>query len=91
LPLNGLKIDRLFTEKLHNNRQTQAIVRSIVVVAQALNMEVVAEGIETLQQAQDLYSLGCTYGQGFLYSPPVSYDVAKGLLASPEPFILEVA
>lgn len=91
LPLNGLKIDRLFTEKLHNNRQTQAIVRSIVVVAQALNMEMVAEGIETLQQAQDLYSLGCTYGQGFLYSPPVSYDVAKGFLASPESFLLEVA
>ncbi|HYK20356.1 MAG TPA: EAL domain-containing protein [Pyrinomonadaceae bacterium] len=75
-PLNYLKIDRSFVMRLTTDNDN-AIVRTISTLARNLGMEVIAEGIETEEQYQQLKMLGCEYGQGFLFSCPVgSGDVA---------------
>ena len=69
-PLNYLKIDRSFVARLTTDNDN-AIVRTISTLARNLGMEVIAEGIETEEQYQQLKMLGCEYGQGFLFSRPV--------------------
>jgi EAL domain-containing protein (putative c-di-GMP-specific phosphodiesterase class I) len=58
-----------------------AIVRTISTLARNLGMEVIAEGIETEEQFQQLKMLGCEYGQGFLFSRPVGSESVVHLLA----------
>jgi EAL domain-containing protein (putative c-di-GMP-specific phosphodiesterase class I) len=58
-----------------------AIVRTISTLARNLGMEVIAEGIETEEQFQQLKMLGCEYGQGYLFSRPVGNDGVEHLLA----------
>ena len=79
-PLNGLKIDRMFTQKIPSSSETQAIVRSIVVMAQALNMDIVVEGIENNQQVEYLRNFSALSGQGFLFARPLTVDSAEELL-----------
>ena len=78
-PLNYLKIDRSFVDRMTIDGDN-AIVRTITTLAQNLGMEVIAEGIETEDQYNHLRVLGCEYGQGYLFSPPVSTDRAWALL-----------
>jgi diguanylate cyclase (GGDEF)-like protein len=79
-PLNYLKIDRSFVMRLTTDNDN-AIVRTISTLARNLGMEVIAEGIETEEQFQQLKMLGCEYGQGFLFSRPVGNDDVEHLLA----------
>ncbi len=79
-PLNYLKIDRSFVSRLTTDNDN-AIVRTISTLARNLGMEVIAEGIETDEQYQQLKMLGCEYGQGFLFSRPVNNDDVQHLLA----------
>src|SRR5689334_11604475 len=79
-PLNYLKIDRSFVSRLTTDNDN-AIVRTISTLARNLGMEVIAEGIETDEQFQQLRLLGCEYGQGYLFSPPVGDAGAPHLLA----------
>ena len=79
-PLNYLKIDRSFVTHLTTDNDN-AIVRTISTLARNLGMEVIAEGIETEEQYQQLRMLGCEYGQGFLFSQPVHSEVVLHLLA----------
>jgi diguanylate cyclase (GGDEF)-like protein len=79
-PLNYLKIDRSFVMRLTTDNDN-AIVRTISTLARNLGMEVIAEGIETEEQFQQLKMLGCEYGQGFLFSRPVANESVKHLLA----------
>jgi diguanylate cyclase (GGDEF)-like protein len=79
-PLNYLKIDRSFVMRLTTDNDN-AIVRTISTLARNLGMEVIAEGIETEEQFQQLKLLGCEYGQGYLFSRPVSNDGVEHLLA----------
>jgi len=79
-PLNYLKIDRSFVMRLTTDNDN-AIVRTISTLARNLGMEVIAEGIETEEQHQQLKMLGCEYGQGFLFSRPVNNDGVLKLLA----------
>ncbi|HEY8410319.1 MAG TPA: EAL domain-containing protein, partial [Pyrinomonadaceae bacterium] len=67
---NYLKIDRSFVSRLTTDNDN-AIVRTISTLARNLGMEVIAEGIETEEQYQQLRMLGCEYGQGYLFSHPV--------------------
>jgi diguanylate cyclase (GGDEF)-like protein/PAS domain S-box-containing protein len=67
-PLTALKIDGAFVKGLPGDRPAQAVVASIVALARALDLDVIAEGIETEEQATMLVRLGCRTGQGFLYS-----------------------
>ena len=73
-PLQGLKIDRSFVAALQYGESggSTAIVRAIRLMADSLGLEVVAEGIETEEQRQQLRLLGLTLGQGFLFSHPAS-------------------
>lgn len=80
LPIDVLKIDRSFVTGMLADRDKIAIVRAILSLAQALGMRTTAEGIETNDLAQTLAALGCSYGQGFLYSRPIPADAAYSLL-----------
>ncbi len=79
-PFNRLKIDRSFVGKMDTDQKSEAIVRTILLLGQNLNIEVVAEGIETEAQLESLLSLGCQIGQGFLFSKPVNAETAVCLL-----------
>ena len=71
-PLHALKIDRSFISELHSleTKGSVAVVRAIQALAESLDMEVIAEGIETDAQYVTLVELGCLYGQGFLFGRP---------------------
>jgi diguanylate cyclase (GGDEF)-like protein len=79
-PLNYLKIDRSFVTHITKDNDN-AIVRTISTLARNLGMEVIAEGIETEEQYQQLRMLGCEYGQGYLFSHPVHSEGVLHLLA----------
>lgn len=69
-PIDILKIDRSFVHDLARSRDSVELVRSIVTLANALDMDTVAEGIETSEQAARLRSFGCSMGQGYLFARP---------------------
>ena len=79
-PVDTLKIDKSFVGRLDSTAQNTEIVRTIVMLAHNLGMNVVAEGVETADQAQHLKRLGCEFAQGFLYSPPVEVAEATAML-----------
>lgn len=72
LPINTIKIDRSFVDRMLVNSQDADIVRTIQTLAQALGMAVVAEGIEHLEQLQALQALSCQYGQGYFLAAPLT-------------------
>ena len=82
-PMDILKIDRSFVSSIDEVPENLAIVEAIVRLAHQLGMEVVAEGLQTEEQRVKLRSLGCEYGQGFLFSKPLSADEIENLLAPP--------
>lgn len=80
-PVDVIKIDRSFTERLGINDQPgEVVVRAILEIARRLGMKVVAEGIETARQAEVLRDLGCELGQGYRFSRPVSAPDTTHLL-----------
>lgn len=70
LPIDILKIDYSFVAKMQENQRNQEFVKAIVNLAHFLGLQVVAEGIETLDQQQRLTAMGCEYGQGYLFAKP---------------------
>ncbi len=72
LPLNKLKIDRSFVSGLHTNDTNKKLVETMIKLASGLGLNVIAEGVETLDEKYALESLGCTEFQGFLFSKPIS-------------------
>jgi len=73
-PLSKLKIDRSFVSDLPQDIDDAAIAQAIVALSRNLGMKVVAEGIETAEQADFLRQLDCNYGQGYLFSRPLPVD-----------------
>jgi len=71
LPIDTLKIDRTFVRDITSNPNDAAITQTIVMLARHLALRVVAEGVETPEQAHYLHSLGCTNMQGSLFSDPI--------------------
>ena len=71
LPLEALKIDRSFTKGIHGDIQQKEILNAIVALTNRLNVNVIAEGIETTSQLEYLKGLGCSFGQGFLFAKPM--------------------
>ncbi|WP_380784042.1 putative bifunctional diguanylate cyclase/phosphodiesterase [Sphingomonas sp. R86520] len=80
LPIDVLKIDRSFVTGMLADRDKVSIVRAILSLAQALGMKTTAEGIETIELAQTLTALGCTYGQGYHYARPLEADAAYAMI-----------
>ncbi len=71
-PLKVLKIDQSFIQDIQVNKNSEAITRAVIAMARSLNLEVVAEGVEQVEQLEFLRSLGCAYVQGFFISHPLS-------------------
>jgi diguanylate cyclase (GGDEF)-like protein/PAS domain S-box-containing protein len=80
LPIDCLKIDRSFVSRLESGSNEAAVVRSIVLLGSSLGKAVVAEGIETPQQLQQLQEMGCGLGQGYLLARPAAASEASLLL-----------
>lgn len=72
LPVDTIKIDASFIRDIHHNQESQAIVKAIVTIADSLQMNVIAEGIELDDQAEALQQNGCVHGQGYLFSKPLA-------------------
>ncbi len=80
LPVDSLKIDRGFVRGMTEKADDTSIVSAIISLAQALRLKVIAEGVETEQQAQLLRLLRCDQAQGYLFSPPVPAEKLETLL-----------
>lgn len=81
-PIDVLKIDRSFTNRIDNDGEQLAIVRAIITLARNLGMSVVAEGVETINQLVQLRLLECDQAQGYLFSKPLTSDNIGLLLAA---------
>lgn len=81
LPIDTLKIDAGFVRDLDTNPSDLAIVRSILVLAEAFGLQLVAEGVETPGAAMTLIEHGCHRAQGFLFSRPVEGEAMESLLS----------
>jgi diguanylate cyclase (GGDEF)-like protein len=79
-PVNTLKIDRSFISRMGAGDENAEIVQTIMTLANNLGMEVIAEGVETESQLAILKKMKCKFGQGYLFSKPVSVQVAGELL-----------
>ena len=82
LPLDAVKIDRAFIARMSEDSQAFAIVSTIVKLAQTLRLRVIAEGVETEQQARVLAELGCDEAQGYLFGKPMPRDEIGKMLKS---------
>jgi len=82
-PIDTLKIDRSFVRSMEDGRQNGEIVRTILALAEAMKLSVVAEGIESVHQLHQLRILNCRYGQGYLFSHPLPASEIDGLLKTP--------
>jgi diguanylate cyclase (GGDEF)-like protein/PAS domain S-box-containing protein len=80
LPLDNLKVDRSFVNHMDESSENREIIKTIVSLAGSLNLDVIAEGVETEGQLAQLRSLGCGYGQGFYFAPPLDGLAAEALI-----------
>lgn len=80
LPLDVLKIDKSFVDDIFADPSDAAIARTIIALARSLDIDVVAEGVETAEQLEWLLDHGCVLFQGYLFSPPVHKDQASKML-----------
>jgi EAL domain-containing protein (putative c-di-GMP-specific phosphodiesterase class I) len=79
LPLDTLKIDKSFISELDNSKHAEVIVTSIIAMAHAVGLTVVAEGVENARQLEVLKRLGCDQAQGFYFSRPVPPEELSAL------------
>ena len=80
LPLNTLKIDRSFIQDIPSSSQDMEIVQAIILMAHTLHLQVVTEGVETIQQFEFLEQFGCDFIQGYLLSRPVPFEALQETL-----------
>ena len=78
--IDYLKIDRSFISNLINNETDRALVEAIIVMAHKLDINTIAEGVETIEQQDLLIQFGCDYAQGFYYSEAISMEAFEKLL-----------
>ena len=71
LPFNTVKLDRAFVSDSTDNQRGQIVARNTIVLAKQLGMRIIAEGVETVEQALFLRNMGCDQAQGFYYSRPM--------------------
>ena len=81
-PLQRIKIDRAFVNKVADDEHDRALVRTILAMGESLGLEVVAEGVETIEQLAVLTQLGCTHVQGYLISRPVHANAMRSTLSA---------
>jgi EAL domain-containing protein (putative c-di-GMP-specific phosphodiesterase class I) len=85
-PVDRIKLDRSFISQLPHDRESLGIVRAVIQLAHELDKEVIAEGVETAEQAELLDDMGCDFLQGYLFSKPMpAKDAGEYLRRRPEP------
>jgi EAL domain-containing protein (putative c-di-GMP-specific phosphodiesterase class I) len=87
LPVDVIKIDRLFIDGLPDSSDDRAIISAVLSLAEELNLAVIAEGVENDRQHWELHVMGCRLGQGFLYAKPKAAPEleAEGFATGGEP------
>lgn len=80
LPINAIKIDKAFVDEVETDTHARAIVQMISQLAKNIDLDVIAEGVETLKQNQIVHKLGCNIIQGYVLSPAVPKDEAIELI-----------
>jgi EAL domain-containing protein (putative c-di-GMP-specific phosphodiesterase class I) len=81
-PVDKIKIDQSFIAQLGKRPESSAIVKAIVDLAEALELKVLAEGVETAEQAERLARIGCSLYQGYFFSRPVAAARLGELIAA---------
>ena len=84
-PVDHLKVDRSFVQGIGRSSEDSVIVKAVVDLGAALGLDVVAEGVETVEQLEELRRLGCESGQGYLWSPPIAADEVVGVVLAWDP------
>ena len=84
IPIDRLKIDQSFIKNIDINREDEIIIQAIITMAHGLNLEVLAEGVETQKQLNFLKSRNCSEIQGFYFSKPLQIDQVEDMLQNPE-------
>lgn len=79
-PIHGLKIDRMFVREAEATAHNRELIRSIVAMAEALNVMVIVEGVETLEQLRLVWDLGCRHVQGFVFTESMDASSAEQFL-----------
>jgi len=87
-PIQKLKIDREFVRDINTDRNDAAIVEATLALARGLELDVVAEGIETVEQLAFLNGHGCRFGQGYLFGRPVPADEFSRLYLDHKPSVM---
>jgi EAL domain-containing protein (putative c-di-GMP-specific phosphodiesterase class I) len=83
-PLQRVKIDRAFVNGVADNANDRSLVRTIIAMGSSLGLDMVAEGVETMQQLRVLGELGCAKAQGYLISHPIPADAMRGTVKALE-------
>ena len=81
-PIDVLKVDKSFIDDIGVDDQQVALVEGIVRIADTLGLQVIAEGIEEVEQRDRLAAMGCRFGQGYLFARPMTADQGEQLLRS---------
>lgn len=81
-PIDTLKIDRSFINKIGSNPEECAVVKTIITLAHTLGMDAVAEGVETSEQSSNLQAWGCEFGQGYFFAKPLNCSAVEAMLSS---------
>jgi EAL domain-containing protein (putative c-di-GMP-specific phosphodiesterase class I) len=81
-PVDALKIDRSFIAKMSAADENQEIVKTIIALAQNLNLKVIAEGVEQNHQLAAISGLACQYGQGFIFSKPLPAEILESWIGT---------
>ncbi len=81
-PIDNLKIDRSFIERMNCDGENFEIVRTIITLAKTLGMDAISEGIETPEQLTQLKNLGCQFGQGYLFAEPLDAQEIESMLVN---------
>ena len=82
LPLDIIKIDQSFVQEVRDDSSAQAVIDAVVALCRSLGLHIIAEGIETAEQASYLAKVGCDEGQGYLFSRPITTESLLEMLAS---------
>jgi diguanylate cyclase (GGDEF)-like protein len=82
LPIDAIKVDRAFVSTMDSDEKNLQLVRTILTFARIVGLSTVAEGISSAEQLRELRALECEYGQGYLFSAPISHDAVADLLTA---------
>ena len=83
-PIDALKIDRSFVNRMTPEGENTEIVRTVLALAREMNFHVVAEGVETPRQMEPLHAYGCEYARGYYFAPPPNPEDAAQLVETEE-------